>query len=182
MQLDSVAADEREAFTVVNLTVETETLVGRQRGSGRARAGSEQSQPGNYLTSSEPTKFIRGRMIGHPPSDLDQAARCADYPLLMVFANATTLGAAPGKRDELVSHLTERNDALLGLGCLLYEVGVNDEDPDAVFVVELWDSASAHQASLADPEVQASIATSRPLLSGKFDGFRFNVVGSPLRD
>jgi len=66
-------------------------------------------------------------------------------------------------------------------GCLAYEVGVNDEQPDTVFVVELWESAEAHQASLALPEVQESIAAARPLLSGEFGGFQFDVVGSPLR-
>ena len=100
----------------------------------------------------------------------------------MTFANAGTLGVVPGKRDELVAHLTLRSDVLKQVGCLAYEVGVSDDDLDTVFVVELWDSAEAHQASLALPEVQASIATARPLLSGVFGGFRFNVVGSPLRD
>ncbi|TFD37724.1 antibiotic biosynthesis monooxygenase [Cryobacterium sp. TMT1-19] len=100
----------------------------------------------------------------------------------MTFANAGTLGVVPGKRDELVAHLTQRSDALKQIGCLAYEVGVSDDDLDTVFVVELWDSAEAHQASLALPEVQASIATARRLLSGAFGGFRFNVVGSPLRD
>ncbi|MCC6497927.1 MAG: antibiotic biosynthesis monooxygenase, partial [Propionibacteriaceae bacterium] len=37
-------------------------------------------------------------------------------------------------------------------------------------------------ASLDLPEVQAAIAAARPLLSGEFGGFRFEVVGSPLRD
>lgn len=100
----------------------------------------------------------------------------------MVFANAGTLGTVPGRRDELVAHLTRRSDALASLACLLYEVGVNDQDPDTVFVVELWESAAAHRASLAQPDVQASIAAARPLLSGEFGGFRFDVVGSPLRD
>ena len=100
----------------------------------------------------------------------------------MAFANASTLGAAPGKRDELVAFLTRRSAALPGLGCLLYEVGVNDDEPDTVFVVELWENADAHQESLADPEVQASIAAARPLLAGTFGGFAFDVVGSPLRD
>ena len=100
----------------------------------------------------------------------------------MVFANAGTLGAAPGKRDALVAHLTVRSDWLTAIGCLAYEVGVNDDEPDTVFVVELWDSAAAHQASLALPEVQASIAAARPMLSGTFGGFRFTVVGSPLHD
>lgn len=100
----------------------------------------------------------------------------------MVFANAGSLGAVPGRRDELVAHLTRRSDVLRDLGCRLYEVGVNDDEPDTVFVVELWDSAAAHRGSLQLPDVQAAIAQARPLLSGQFGGFRFDVVGSPLSD
>jgi quinol monooxygenase YgiN len=100
----------------------------------------------------------------------------------MVFANVGTLGAVPGKRDELVALLTRRSDVLESIGCLAYEVGINDDEPDTVFVVELWESAEAHRASLALPEVQASIASARPILTGVFGGFRFDVVGSPLRD
>ncbi|MCH6468509.1 putative quinol monooxygenase [Sinomonas terrae] len=100
----------------------------------------------------------------------------------MTFANAGTLGTVPGKRDELVARLTMRSPLLEQLGCLAYEVGVNDDEPDTVFVVEIWESAEAHRSSLADPEVQASIASARPLLSGAFGGFRFDIVGSPLRD
>ena len=100
----------------------------------------------------------------------------------MTFANAGSLGVVAGRRDELVAHLTRRNDALRESGCLAYEVGVDDDDPDKVFVVELWESREAHRASLSLPEVQASIAAARPLLTGEFGGFRFTVSGSPLRD
>lgn len=100
----------------------------------------------------------------------------------MVYANVGTLGTLPGKRDELVARLTRRSEALAGIGCLAYEVGMNDDEPDTVFVIELWENAEAHRASLALPEVQASITQARPLLSGDFGGYRFQVIGSPLRD
>ena len=99
----------------------------------------------------------------------------------MTFANVGTLGALPGRRDELVAILTASNDALAGVGCLAYEVGTSDEQPETVFVVELWTSAEAHRASLELAEVRDAIARARPLLSGEFGGFRFDVVGSPLR-
>lgn len=99
----------------------------------------------------------------------------------MTFANVGTLGATSGTRDALVSILTRRNAALATAGCLLYEVGVSETEPDTVFVVELWMSAEHHAASLQLPEVQAAIAEARPMLSGVFGGFRFDVVGSPLR-
>lgn len=100
----------------------------------------------------------------------------------MTFVNAGTLGALPGRRDELVAHLTRHSPVLADLGCLQYDVGVDDQQPDTVFVVERWTSAQAHRASLEQPQVQASIAEARPLLSGEFGGFRFEVVGSPLGD
>ncbi|MGO1622843.1 putative quinol monooxygenase [Flaviflexus sp.] len=99
----------------------------------------------------------------------------------MTFANVGTLGALPGKRDELVAILSRRNDELKASGCLLYEVGVNESVPDTVFVVEIWESAEDHQASLSLESVQAAITEARPILSGVMDGFRFDVVGSPLR-
>jgi quinol monooxygenase YgiN len=100
----------------------------------------------------------------------------------MTFANVGTLGTLPGKRDELVALLIRRSDALRVVGCHSYEVGISAEEPDTVFVVELWTDAAAHESSLELPEVQAAIAEARPLLSGEFGGFRFDVVGSPLRE
>ena len=100
----------------------------------------------------------------------------------MTFVNAGTLGTVAGRRDELVALLSRRNDLLRELGCHIYEVGVSDDAPDTVFVVEVWESAAAHGSSLEHPDVQAAIAAARPMLSGEFGGFRFDVVGSPLRD
>ena len=59
---------------------------------------------------------------------------------------------------------------------------MSEDHPDTVFVAELWTSAAAHQASLQLPSVQEAIAAARPLLSGEFGGFRFDVMGSPLRE
>lgn len=99
----------------------------------------------------------------------------------MTFANVGTLGVQPGKRDEVVALLTRLNLDLKEAGCLLYEVGVNSEEPDTVFVAELWESAEAHQNSLQLASVRSAIAEAMPLLSGQMGGSQFNVVGSPLR-
>lgn len=77
--------------------------------------------------------------------------------------------------------LTRPSTILAENGCLSYEVGVNDDHPETVFVSELWVSAEAHAASLQLESVKASIAATMPLLTGEFGGFRFEVVGSPLR-
>lgn len=100
----------------------------------------------------------------------------------MTFVNVGTLGVHPGARDAVVAILTRRNRDLETAGCLLYEVGVNDDAPDTVFVAELWVSAEAHQASLQLDSVRAAIAEAMPLLSGQMDGYRFAVTGSPLRE
>lgn len=100
----------------------------------------------------------------------------------MTYAYQGTLGTQPGKRDEIVALLTRRSTELAESGCLLYEVGINDEEPDKVFVSELWESAEAHQASLQLDSVRATIAEAMPLLSGQNSGTSFTVVGSPLRD
>lgn len=99
----------------------------------------------------------------------------------MTFANVGTFEAAPGRRDELVGILTRPGAELAEAGCLLYEVGVNDDEPDTVYVMELWTSARAHEQSLQLAGVRAAITEAMPLLSGRMSGHRFEVVGSPLR-
>lgn len=100
----------------------------------------------------------------------------------MSFAVTGTLGVQPGKRDEVVDILTRDSPQLREAGCLLYEVGVSDDEPDSVFVVELWTSEDAHRRSLQLESVRASIAEALPLLSGEMTGQRFTTVGSPLGD
>ena len=56
----------------------------------------------------------------------------------MTFVNAGTLGTIGGHCDEFVALRTRRNDLLRDLGCHLYEVGVTDDVPDTVFVVEIY--------------------------------------------
>lgn len=100
----------------------------------------------------------------------------------MTYSNVGSLETVPGKRDHLVEILTRRSADLEQAGCLLYEVGVKADNPDTVFVAEMWTSAQAHEASLNLDSVQAAIQEARPLLSGQMAGFRFEAVGSPLRD
>ena len=100
----------------------------------------------------------------------------------MDFANVGTMGVLPGKRDEVIAILTRANPALAEIGCLVYEVGGRDDDPDTVYVTEIWESEEAHGKSLDLDTVQAAIAETMPLLSGDFGGYEFTVAGSPIRD
>jgi quinol monooxygenase YgiN len=68
-----------------------------------------------------------------------------------------------GQRAELAKLLTVGGSMP---GCLSYVVANDREDPNVLWVTEVWESAEAHLASLALPAVQAAIAMGRPLIAG----------------
>lgn len=72
--------------------------------------------------------------------------------------------AQPGQRAALVAILSEGTGSMPGN--IAYLIGEDSANPDAIWIVELWDSKKAHAASLALPEVQAAIAKGRPLIAG----------------
>lgn len=81
--------------------------------------------------------------------------------------------AVQGGRDDLAAVLTGMGSMP---GCLSYVVAADQEDADALWVTEIWESAEAHAASLSLPEVQAAIAQGRPLIAG----FENRVETEPL--
>lgn len=85
--------------------------------------------------------------------------------------------AAPGRGDELAGYLLEGADAVAEAGCLLYLVNRVDDDPEAVWVVEVWTDADAHAASLELPGVQDVIARARPIIAGMGERFELRPVG-----
>ncbi|MEJ7901717.1 MAG: putative quinol monooxygenase [Thermomicrobiales bacterium] len=97
----------------------------------------------------------------------------------MTYANYGRIGAASGQRDA-APILTRPSPELAEVGCLLYDVGVSDDDPDGIHIVELWTSQEAHRQSLQLESVQASIKEAMPLISGAPTGHGFTVVGSPV--
>ncbi len=100
----------------------------------------------------------------------------------MTFVNIATLGVRSGHRDKVVEILVRSKPELRANGCLRYEVGINNEFDNTVFISELWESPKAHKASLQLPSVQSAIQEAMPFLSGEMSGSQFSVVGSPLRD
>ena len=84
--------------------------------------------------------------------------------------------AVSGRRDELANILMEGSKEMPG--CLSYVVATSLEEPDALWVTEVWDAKSSHQASLTLPSVQAAISLGRPLIAG----FGERVETSPMGD
>ena len=72
--------------------------------------------------------------------------------------------AQPGQRAALVAILSGGTGAMPGN--IAYLIGEDSANPDAIWIVELWDSKEAHAASLHLPAVQAAIGKARPLLAG----------------
>lgn len=80
-----------------------------------------------------------------------------------VFGN---IRAQPGQREELLAHLLRGAAHLEELdSCYLYVVSRDPDDPDGLWVNEVWRSQADHQASLQHPEIQGLIVAARPLIA-----------------
>ena len=94
------------------------------------------------------------------------------------FALSGKIVAHPGKRDELVAVLLRAAEELGSMpGCRLYIVNVVDEEPDAVWVTELWNSRDDHARSLENGNVLALIQEGRPLIADIAQQIRMTPVG-----
>ncbi|PJN54916.1 hypothetical protein PAEVO_16370 [Paenibacillus sp. GM2FR] len=83
------------------------------------------------------------------------------------YAMYGKLIAHPGQRDELVQTMLEAANQLDSMeGCELYIINVSVDDPDVVWITELWRDAEAHAASLQDENVLALIRKCKPLIAG----------------
>ncbi len=96
----------------------------------------------------------------------DPALRLAEPPPASshMYGLIGKMTATPGQRDALVEILLRGTASMPG--CLSYIVAVDPNDPDALWITEVWDSAESHQASLALPNVKAAIAAARPIIAG----------------
>ncbi len=72
--------------------------------------------------------------------------------------------AQPGQRAALAAILAEGTGTMPGN--FAYIVGEDGENPDALWIVELWADKASHAASLQLPAVKAAIAKGRPLIAG----------------
>ena len=84
------------------------------------------------------------------------------------FALLNKLTAKPGRRDEVVAillesgRLFEKNEA-----CQLYLVTVANDDPDAIWVVDLWSTREEHAEALKDPALRPYVEQAMQALEGR---------------
>lgn len=81
-----------------------------------------------------------------------------------MFGLIGKMRATPGQRDAVISILLEGIANMPG--CLSYVVAKDPTDPDAIWITEVWDSQTSHEASLSLPSVQDAISQAKPLIAG----------------
>ncbi len=92
-----------------------------------------------------------------------------------MYGLISKITATPGERDALTGILVE---GVAGMpGCLSYVVANDATDADAIWVTEVWDEQSSHQASLSLPSVQDAISRGRPLIAGFDERIETRPVG-----
>jgi quinol monooxygenase YgiN len=86
------------------------------------------------------------------------------------MANGETWGllgrmvAKPGKRDELIAALQDSSRDVPGK--LIYLIQLEQDDPDAFWINEVWASKAAYEACLTLPQVKEGMGLTRELIAG----------------
>jgi quinol monooxygenase YgiN len=83
--------------------------------------------------------------------------------------------AKPGQRDQVLAILLQASRLPMP-GCEIYIVNRSPSEPDAVYVYEVWESQSDHDASLQMDSVKALIAEARAHVE-RFEGSKLEVEG-----
>jgi quinol monooxygenase YgiN len=86
------------------------------------------------------------------------------------------LAAHPGQGDALAGLLLGSGGSAIP-GCELYVINRSPEDPDAIWVYEVWESREAHAASLELESVRNTIQLAMPLIAGFSDRVELLPVG-----
>ncbi len=85
--------------------------------------------------------------------------------------------AIPEKRDELVAILLKAADMLeKNNDCIQYIVSTSDE-PNIIWVNEIWNNKAAHEASLDPADIKALIKSAMPLIASMSDQTELHILG-----
>ena len=72
-----------------------------------------------------------------------------------------------GERESLVNILLEAAESMENLDeCEMYHVSICEDEPNSVFVYEVWCSENAHQESLTLESTQLLIKRAKPIITG----------------
>lgn len=86
--------------------------------------------------------------------------------------------AHPGQGEALAGLLLQAADALVSNpDCELYLISQAAEDPDLLWITEVWASRDAHAASLEDERVRGLVAQARPLIADLGQRYELKSLG-----
>jgi len=92
------------------------------------------------------------------------------------YAQQAKMTAQPGKRDELIEHLSASIEILKQTpGCIYYLISTTKE-PDVIWVWELWESKTAKDALAANPESARVMQEIMPLIASVDNRTELTVV------
>ena len=115
--------------------------------------------------------------MASPLSDAPKSIGGCHYSAGMTYGLFGKFSAQPGRRDDLVTYLLQAAKLLeRNSGCLHYIVSTSDE-PESVWVWEVWTTVAAHDASLEPEDIKALIQEARPLIVGMSDQTQLTVQG-----
>lgn len=81
-------------------------------------------------------------------------------------------------RGALVEILLEAAESMEQLDeCEIYQVSISEDEPNSVYVYEVWTNEQAHQASLKLEVTQTLITRARPIITGMERISTLNVKG-----
>lgn len=84
----------------------------------------------------------------------------------MTYGVWNKLITKPGKRDEVIGILHESGKLLDDPACLMHMVSEAPDDPDVIYVTDLWTSKERHETALKTPELRPFVEKAISLLEG----------------
>jgi len=96
----------------------------------------------------------------------------------MTYALLNRLVAKPDQRHRVVEILLESGKLFDDdPACFLYLVSESADDPNVVWVIDLWASREAHSEALKAPELRPFVEQATPLLEGMPEQIEVRPVG-----
>ncbi|MCB5235605.1 putative quinol monooxygenase [Niallia circulans] len=72
-----------------------------------------------------------------------------------------------GEKEKMIDFLLEAAESMGNLDeCEIYLVNISENEPNSVYVYEVWANEDAHQASLSLEATQRLISRAKPIITG----------------